>query len=152
MVRNGKWNEDIEISVEGAVECEIAVYEKVELGSWRKKSDEAVGKEEGCVLAILWWRFGDLEDDLITYRNAPPTHSLDALSLYNASEVATPVPTMIADGERRASNTSLSNVINMPPAPVNGGIAYVLDMEPAGELYLKLNLLQDQKKKRKVRV
>jgi len=101
--RHSKWNEDFNILIDNASDVEITVYEK-----------------GGTVLAMSWFKFGELIEEL-QYRG-----------LY-----------------RGGSSESLSS----PPQPQahvdHNGIDVWLDMEPAGQIFLHLNVVPEARKKRR---
>lgn len=101
--RHSKWNEDFNIQIDKASDVEITVYEK-----------------GGTVLAMSWFKFGDLIEEL------------QNKGLY-----------------RGGSTDSLTNT---PPQQAqshdHNGIDAWLDMEPAGQIFLHLNVVPETRKKR----
>jgi len=101
--RHSKWNEDFNISVERASDVEITVFEK-----------------GGTVLAMSWFKFGELIEEL-QYKG-----------LYHGG-----------------SSENLANPPQPQPHDNHGGIDVWLDMEPAGQIFLHLNVIPEAKKKRR---
>ncbi|ORX78464.1 hypothetical protein BCR32DRAFT_247144 [Anaeromyces robustus] len=102
--RHSKWNEDFNIPIERASDVEITVFEK-----------------GGTVLAMSWFKFGELIEEL------------QSKGLYHGG-----------------SSESLANPPPQTQAHDNhGGIDVWLDMEPAGQIFLHLNVIPEAKKKRR---
>ncbi|KAL6616901.1 hypothetical protein LY90DRAFT_189999 [Neocallimastix californiae] len=103
--RHSKWNEDFNIPIDKASDVEITVYEK-----------------GGTVLAMSWFKFGELIEEL------------QSKGLYQGGTI---------------ENLS-SPPQNQPHSDFHSnGIDVWLDMEPAGQIFLHLNLIPETRKKRR---
>jgi len=102
--RHSKWNEDFTISIENASDVEITVYEK-----------------GGTVLAMSWFKFGELIEEL------------QHRGLYHGG----------------SSENLSSPPQNQSHSDSHNGIDVWLDMEPAGQIFLHLNLVPEARKKRR---
>lgn len=102
--RHSKWNEDFNIPIDNASDVEITVYEK-----------------GGTVLAMSWFKFGELIEEL------------QSKGLYHGG----------------SSDNLSSPPQNQSHSDSHNGIDVWLDMEPAGQIFLHLNLIPESRKKRR---
>ncbi|KND02050.1 AGC/PKC protein kinase [Spizellomyces punctatus DAOM BR117] len=114
----GKWNDDFDIPIDKAQEVEIAIYEK---GS--------------SVLALLWFKLWELEEEL-RVRSLGPSLPRDN----SAHSVAGGAHTV---GLRR---DSISDGQHPPAHHHQEGVEAWLEMEPGGQLLVKLNFVPESSK------
>eukprot|EP00842_Homolaphlyctis_polyrhiza_P006270 jgi/Hompol1/6644/HPOL_000759-RA len=147
----GKWSDQLIITVDKASDVEIAVYEK-----------------NGTILALLGFSLEDLCEEL----NAAAGNSssaggpLTTFSLGSPMIESTPSnPIAIPSTTNQAENAALASA-SAPSAPVStlaaaaahqptkqaAGIEAYLDMEPMGQILVRLNFVRDEKPKKTANV
>jgi len=135
-----KWNETIEIPIEKASEMELAVYDK-----------------SGSILALQWFKLWELEDELRTrvrmLRDAaqaevaslsdalgsPRSHHVKSSS-YNGNDMST----------SRSGEPAHLPAAAAAAAAAADGIESWLELEPSGELQVRLDYTANVKRKKRV--
>ncbi|KAI9005263.1 kinase-like domain-containing protein [Gaertneriomyces semiglobifer] len=118
----GKWNDDIDIPLDKAQDIEIAVYEK-----------------GGVVLGLVWFKLWELEEALKSERPARVERDDSGHSSGLSQTQATPGTLTPSDS---------LNTIARSSAFGPDGLETWLDMEPGGQLCVKLNLVPESKPKK----
>ncbi|KAJ3161125.1 Serine/threonine kinase [Geranomyces michiganensis] len=129
-----KWNEEFDIKLDKAQEVEIAVYEK-----------------GGTVLALTWFKLWELEEGIRVRNGAPGgaggsgiARDSSGMSLASGKSVDGASAPTAASGDATA--------LPPPPAPVvaqpsHDGLDLCMEMEPAGQLQAKFNLVSTSLKR-----
>ncbi|KAI9105929.1 kinase-like domain-containing protein [Phlyctochytrium arcticum] len=128
----GKWNEEFDISVDRAQEVEIAIHEK-----------------RGTVLALLWFKLWELEDELRVRQGTTSSMSRDmsAMSL-ESSTTGTGVSRRTSATENLSEAPVVNNHVSHAPSQHHGheGVETWLEMEPGGQVLLRLQLIPESAK------
>ncbi|KAJ3149573.1 Serine/threonine kinase [Geranomyces variabilis] len=130
----GKWNEEFEIKLDKAQEVEIAVYEK-----------------GGTVLALTWFKLWELEEGIRARQfgsSSGMARDSSGISLGSAKGV----DGASAGGHPAAVTGDMPNSQPPPPVPIvaqpsHDGLDLCMEMEPAGQLQAKFNLVSTSLKR-----
>jgi classical protein kinase C/novel protein kinase C epsilon type len=117
-----KWTEDFDIIVDRAHDVELAVHEK-----------------GGSILALVWFKISEL----------------DAMLKVSGHTQKRAVSSVVEGGEKRTiglpKNPNQSGMPNAGMSSTAEGVEAWLDLEPAGQINIKLNFTPDESLKTKVR-
>ncbi|KAI8927990.1 hypothetical protein BC831DRAFT_450572 [Entophlyctis helioformis] len=143
----GKWSDELVVSVVKGSEVELAVYEK-----------------NGAVLSMLWFKLADFVQELNVASSSKITQSasvgtsLNHLAAPSKQDArASTLPTSGSANGLSNPNGGSRDVQQGPPSgaaadvlsskPSGDGLEVWLDMEPMGQILVKLNFVPDSKPK-----